>query len=74
MLIAEGVQCNDRYNYLVSEWPWVKKYLIDKFKTKNAKNFINTSFNLYIHENYDYKNMDDIIYAVQKVERFFLEN
>ena len=74
MLMAEGVPCNDHYNYLVSEWPWIKRYLKDNYKTINAEEILNNSFNVYINENYSYKNIDDMIYAVQKVEKYFLKN
>ncbi len=36
-VLAEGIGLNPHYRYLVSDWPWLKRYLPDDFNTPNAR-------------------------------------
>ncbi len=72
-IIAEGIGLNPHYNYVVCEWPWAKKYMADNFKTINALNTRNNSFNLYINENYGDDEVNDIIESIVKAEKFFMK-
>lgn len=47
-----GVDLNPHYRYLVRDWPWVAEYLADDFDTPNAESALNSSFFLYLNENY----------------------
>jgi len=66
---AEGIDLNPNYQYVVSEWNWVKPYLPDDFITPNAILSRNTSFCLYLNENYGDKEASDIVAAMVKVDR-----
>jgi dTDP-4-amino-4,6-dideoxygalactose transaminase len=66
-LQAEGIPLGIRYGCLVSEWPWVKPYLADDFCPTNALSFRNSSFNLYLNENYGDQEVTDIVEAISKV-------
>ena len=50
-----------------------KKYFKKNFKTKNAIQFRNSCFNLYLNENYRTKEVKDIVDAILKVENFYLQ-
>ena len=45
----------------------------DKFVTKNAINFKNKSFNLFLNENYNSKEALFILKKILKVEKKFLD-
>jgi len=70
-VMAEGIDLNPDYRFVVSEWPWIKPYLSDAFDCPNAKNFRDGSFNLYLNENYGAKELKDTVAAIVKVESHF---
>jgi len=67
----EGIDLNLHYRFVVDEWPWVRPYLADGFKTENARNIRDRSFNLYLNENYGEAEANDTVEAILKVERYF---
>ena len=69
----EGVPLLNSYGCIISEWSWAKKYMQDKFVTKNAINFKNKSFNLFLNENYNSKEALFILKKILKVEKKFLD-
>lgn len=69
----EGVPLLNSYGCIISEWSWAKKYMQDKFVTKNAINFKNKSFNLFLNENYSSKEALFILKKILKVEKKFLD-
>ena len=68
---AEGISVNPHYDYVVSEWPYVKAYLADEFATPNAVACRDASFNLLFNENYGADEVRDITDAIGKVERHY---
>ena len=70
-LLAEGVGLNPHYQYLVSDWPWLKSYLPDNFDTSNARFMRDRSFMLYLNENYGNSEAADTAKAIVKVEKHF---
>ena len=72
-LIKNGLPCNPKYKFLMSEWNWAKKYFEKKNITKNAIYNRNRSFNLYLNENYADKNVNKIIKIILKVEKILLK-
>jgi len=68
---AEGIGLNPHYEYVVSEWPWVRRYLADGFETPNARRIRDRSFCLYLNENYGSTEAKDAVEAIVKVERHF---
>ncbi|SRR6266511_6467 len=68
-VVAEGIGINPHYDYVVSEWPYVKPYLADNFPTPNAVAVRDASFNLLFNENYGSDEVRDITAAIAKVER-----
>lgn len=70
-VLSEGIGLNPHYRYLVSDWPWVKKYLKDNFDPKNARDIRDKTFNLYLNENYSKKEVIDTVNAILKVENHF---
>jgi perosamine synthetase len=70
-VLAEGIGLNPHYRYLVSDWPWLKKYLPDDFDTPNARAMRDRSFMLYINENYGNSEAADTTKAIVKVENYF---
>jgi dTDP-4-amino-4,6-dideoxygalactose transaminase len=73
-LKAEGIPLNPHYKYVVGEWPWVRPYLSDDFVCKNALDCRDRSFNLLINERYGDNEINNIVTAIQKVERFFYQS
>ena len=71
-LLHEGIPLNPHYEYVVNSWPWVKKFLADKFIPKNAFRTVSDSFNIYLNENYGAREVEDIIGAILKVENYFI--
>ena len=65
----EGVPLLNSYGCVISEWKWAKKYLQDKFITKNAINFKRKFFNLFLNENYGLKEVKFIISKIIKIEK-----
>lgn len=70
---AEGIGLNPHYHYVVGEWPWLKPYLADGSATPNAKAIRDTSFNLYLNENYGETEAEDAVGAIAKVERCLMK-
>lgn len=70
----EGIGLNPHYQYLVAEWPWVQPYLADSFPCTNAKAIRDQTFNLYLNENYGEPEIEDVVRAILKVERFYLRS
>lgn len=70
-LRAEGIDLNPHYMYLVVDWPWLKPYLSDDADTPNARLVRDTSFNLYLNERYEQKEIVDTVNAIIKVERAY---
>ncbi len=56
---------------MVDEWPWLRPYLADDFKTENARSIRDRSFNIYLNENYGEREAEDTVNAILKVERHF---
>lgn len=67
----EGIDLNPHYNYVVDEWPWVRPYLADDFRTENARSIRDRSFNLYLNENYSEREAQDVVSAILKVEHYY---
>ena len=67
-VLAEGIGLNPHYNYLVADWPWVQRFLSDRFETSNARSIRDRTFNLYLNENYSLAEADDVVAAILKVE------
>jgi dTDP-4-amino-4,6-dideoxygalactose transaminase len=70
-VLAEGIGLNPHYQYLVSDWPWLKSYLADDFGTPNARAIRDRSFMLYLNENYSNSEAADTAKAIVKVEKHF---
>lgn len=70
-VLAEGIGLNPHYQYLVSDWPWLKSYLPDDFDTPNARAMRDRSFMLYLNENYGNSEAADCTKAIVKVEKHF---
>jgi dTDP-4-amino-4,6-dideoxygalactose transaminase len=68
-LLAEGIALNPHYQYVVCEWPWLKRYLADDFATHEALSSRNRSFCLYLNENYGTEEVLDTAAALLKVDR-----
>lgn len=65
---AEGIGVNPDYRYVLSEWPWLDPFLLDRSRSQNAKAFRNCSFNLLFNERYSSDDVDDVIEALLKVD------
>jgi perosamine synthetase len=68
-LLAEGINLNPHYQYVVAEWPFLKPYLADDFRTPEAISSRNRSFCLYVNENYGSEEALDTAAALLKVNR-----
>jgi perosamine synthetase len=67
----EGVGLNPKYMYVVSEWPWIQSYLGKKPVTPNALMCRNNSFNLFVNENYGELEVNSLVNAILKVEKYY---
>ena len=65
----EGIPLLNSYGCIISQWSWAKKHLKDRFITKNAINFKNNSFNLFLNENYGVKEAQFISKKILKIEK-----
>jgi perosamine synthetase len=70
-VLAEGIGLNPCYQYLVSDWPYLKPYLADNFDTPNARDIRDRSFMLYLNENYSLPEASDCVKAITKVEKHY---
>ncbi|WP_193179291.1 DegT/DnrJ/EryC1/StrS family aminotransferase [Nisaea sediminum] len=68
---AEGIDLNPHYGFLVSEWPWIQDYLSGPTELANARRVLDSSFCLYLNENYTDREAEDVILAIEKVEDRF---
>ncbi len=68
-LLAEGINLNPHYQYVVADWPWLKPYLADHFGTPEARSSRDRSFCLYVNENYGTEEAADTAAAFLKVDR-----
>jgi perosamine synthetase len=68
---AEGVDLNPHYRFVVSDWPFIRPYLADKFDVPNAHDICNRSFNLYLNEHYSEREARDVVKAIVKVEKHY---
>ena len=71
LLISEGIPLGWHYGCVVYDWKWAKKYLKDNYMSKNAINYRNNCFHLYLNENYKDKEAKDIVNAIKKIENFY---
>lgn len=69
---AEGIDLNPHYKYLVRDWPWLRSYLADEQDTPVAREMRDTSFCLYLNENYGQQEIEDTLNAFMRVEAYFI--
>jgi len=69
---AEGLWIVPRYRYVVSQWPWLRKYLEAETRTPNAARFRDASFNILLNENFTDMEVADVVSAILKVEAAYL--
>lgn len=72
-LSTEGVPINPRYDYVVADWPWIRKYLPEGNHTPNASRYRDESFNILFHEKFTDENVNEIIDALRKVEKAYIK-
>lgn len=72
-LKLEGVPLLASYGCVISEWNWAKKFLYDKFVTKNSVDYKNKSFNLFLNENYSQREANFIFKKIIKIEKKYLK-
>jgi dTDP-4-amino-4,6-dideoxygalactose transaminase len=70
-VLKEGIGLNPHYQYVVADWPWVKRYLADNVDTPNARAVRDRSFVLYLNENYGEREAMDVTAAIVKVEQHY---
>ncbi|MBI5447027.1 MAG: DegT/DnrJ/EryC1/StrS family aminotransferase [Deltaproteobacteria bacterium] len=68
---AEGVWINPNYTYVVSEWPWLRRYVGSVADTPNAAAYRARTFNILFHERFGDEEIEDIVSAVRKVESVY---
>ena len=68
---SEGIPLGVHYDCVISSWDYAKKYLKDDFAACNAERVRDTSFNLFLNENYSEREAIDIVTAINKVESYF---
>ena len=67
----EGIDLCAHYGCVISAWDWAKPYLSDGFRTPNALSTRDRTFNLFLNEQYGDQEAEDIVRAIQKVEKYF---
>lgn len=72
-LLAEGVELNPHYRFVISQWPWANKYLTKHKSSPNAIAARDSSFNMYLNENYTIETAEIISQAMIKVEHHLLD-
>ena len=72
-LKEENVPLLASYGCVISEWNWAKKFVNDKFITKNALDYKNKSFNLFLNENYSQREANFIFKKILKIEEKYLK-
>lgn len=68
---AEGIGLNPHYDYLVRDWPYLEKYLVDSYDTPNARETLDRCFCLYVNEKYGQQEITDTLAAIAKVEKYY---
>lgn len=68
---AEGIGLLPHYGCLIAGWKFAKPYLSDNFATPNAFKTRDTSFNLFLNEQYGEEEVKDCIKAIKKVEEHY---
>lgn len=71
-LARQGVPVNSKYRYVVSEWPYLRRYLRGNRQTPNARATRNGSFNLLLHERWSPADIDFISERLINYESKFL--
>jgi len=66
-----GITINPHYNYIVSEWKWVRTYLNDDYHCQNAIDTVNRSFNLLFNENFTEKECNRITDVIIEAEGMY---
>lgn len=70
-LAKEGVSNNMHYGCVISDWKWAEPYYMDNFQAKNAIEVRNSSFNLFLNENYSKQEAENIIDIIIRIEKQF---
>jgi perosamine synthetase len=70
-LVAEGIPANIDYGCVISDWEWARDCLSDDFVTTNAVKTRDTSFNLFLNEQYGTQEAEDVVRAIEKLEANF---
>ncbi len=70
-LMAEGIDLNPHYAFLVTDWEYAIPHLPEGTAIPNAVAFRDSSFNLFVNENYTDTEVDDTVAAILKVEAHF---
>ncbi len=73
-LQREGISLNPHYQYVFTEWPWVKQLFPHIAPANNAIAFRNQTCNLLFNENLQATDIEDIIRAICKVEQYYLKD
>jgi perosamine synthetase len=62
-LFDSGIPHNPKYDFLVHRWKWLKRYLSIKSSDfpRNADRLCKISINLYIHEGYSRRYVDELV-------------
>ena len=68
---AEGIPLNPHYAFLCEEWEWLEPYRPAGNHTPNARRIRDSSFNVYLNENYGVQEAGDVIDAILKVEEHY---
>jgi len=72
-LNERGVGNNPHYGCVISEWKWAEKYFVGDYETKNASEVKNSSFNLFLNENYNEKTAKQIVDEIIKIETKYIK-
>lgn len=67
-LQLNGIPLNPNYKFLITKWKYLNKIIKGENKIKNARENIDNSFVLYLHEKYEKKHVDHIIKMIKKIE------
>jgi dTDP-4-amino-4,6-dideoxygalactose transaminase len=70
---AEGIGLGEHYGCVISSWNWLHKTLGFEQSTPNAEFTRDNSFNLYVNEKYGDDEINDIVEAIVKVEKYYLK-
>ena len=70
-LSDEGVANNNHYGCVISSWKWAHKYYKNFNSSNNAIEVRDSSFNLFLNENYTEKEANYIIEKIIKIEHLY---